>query len=203
MKTVGNSDRKFAMPDLLPPGGSIRKILIHEIEGYRDHLLRLDAASRRSRFGGAVSEEFIRNYVDLARGLGSVLHGFFVDGVVRGVAELRPLSAASSREAEAAFSIEKPWQSHGVGRALLERTLLSARNRRIRLLYMACLAENKVMQQLARKFDAELKFDFGSVEAEMRTPHPSPQSLLKEQLADTMGFATAILDVQAKLLRPV
>jgi GNAT superfamily N-acetyltransferase len=187
---------------LLPAGGSIRKIWVHETDGYRAHLLRLDAGSRRSRFGGAVSDDFIRNYVDLSRGLGSVLHGFFVDGVVRGVAELRPLGAASSREAEAAFSIEKPWQSHGVGRALLERTLLSARNRRIKLLYMACLAENKVMQQLARKFDAELKFDFGSVEAEMKTPHPSAQSLLKEQLADTMGFATAILDVQAKLLKP-
>lgn len=190
------------MPDTLRAGGSIRKIWINEIDAYRDHLLRLDSESRRSRFGGAVSEDFIRNYVDLARGLGSVLHGFFVDGVLRGVAELRPLGGAFSREAEAAFSIEKPWQSHGVGKALLERTLLSARNRRIKLLYMACLAENKIMQQLARKFDAELKFDFGSVEAEMRTPHPSPQSLFKEQLADTMGFATAVLDVQARLLKP-
>jgi len=203
MKTVGNSDRKFAMPDLLPPGGSFRKILIHEIEGYREHLLRLDAASRRSRFGGAVSEEFIRNYVDLARGLGSVLHGFFVDGVVRGVAELRPLGAASSREAEAAFSIEKPWQSHGVGRALLERTLLSARNRRIRLLYMACLAENKVMQQLARKFDAELSFDFGTVVGEVQAPHPTPLSVMHELLVDSSGFATALLDVQSRLVRPI
>ena len=31
-----------------------------------------------------------------------------------------------TREAEAAFSIEKPWQSHGVGSLLLERTLLAA-----------------------------------------------------------------------------
>jgi GNAT superfamily N-acetyltransferase len=190
------------MPDAAPAAGSIRKIWVSENAAYRDHLLRLDPESRRSRFGGAVSEDFIRNYVDLARGLGSVLHAFFADGVLRGVAELRPLGPAFSGEAEAALSIEKPWQSHGVGRALLERTLLSARNRRIKLLYMACLAENKVMQQLARKFDAELKFDFGGVEAEMKTPQPSVQSLLKEQLADTMGFATAVLDVQARLLKP-
>ena len=90
----------------------------------------------------------------------AIIHGFFVDGTLRGAAELRPIGAALSREAEAAFSIEKPWQSHGVGSALLERTLLAARNRGLKFLHMACLADNKRMQQLARKFDAELTFDF-------------------------------------------
>jgi hypothetical protein len=34
---------------------------------------------------------------------------------------------------------------------LLERTLLAARNRGLKFLHMACLADNKRMQQLARK----------------------------------------------------
>ena len=37
---------------------------------YRDHLLRLDQASRRSRFAGGVSEQFLRDYADLAFGTG-------------------------------------------------------------------------------------------------------------------------------------
>ena len=65
--------------------------------------------------------------------------------------------------AEAAFSIEKEWQSSGVGTVLLERTLLSARNRGIKHMRMDCLASNRRMQQLARKFEAGLTFDFGSV----------------------------------------
>src|SRR5436305_6321552 len=94
--------------------GVIRKLWIDRAGPYRDHLLRLDAESRRNRFGGAVSDDFIINYIELSLGLDAVLHGFFVDGTLRGVAELRPLER---EEAEAAFSIETPWQSHGVGSA--------------------------------------------------------------------------------------
>ena len=157
------------MQEVLPEGGVIRKLWIGETDKYREHVLRLDPASRRNRFGGAVSDEFIRNYVDLSISLDAVVHGFFVDGVMRGAAELRPLGVRFPRQAEAAISVEKPWQSHGVGSALLRRTLLAARNRGFRLLHMACLAENRRMQQLARKFDAELSFDFGSVVGEVES----------------------------------
>ena len=173
--------------------GVIRKIWIDRAGPYRDHLLRLDKDSRRNRFGGAVSDEFIDNYAELSRGLDAVMHGFFVEGTLRGVAELRPLGKEFAQEAEAAFSIETPWQSHGVGSALLERTLLAARNRGIKLLHMACLANN---------FDAELTFDFGSVVGEVEAAHPTPMSMWRELMADTHGFATAMLDVQTKMLRP-
>jgi GNAT superfamily N-acetyltransferase len=184
------------------PDGTIRKLWVAELGRYREHLLRLDPASRRSRFGGNVSDEFLINYADLATGLDTVIHGFFVNGTMRGAAELRPIGAAVVREAEAAFSIEKPWQSHGVGSALLARTLLTARNRGITFLHMACLADNERMQQLARKFDAELSFDFGSVIGEVLEPYPTPLSVAREIMADSHGFATALLDVQARLLRP-
>ena len=180
-------------------GGVIRKLWIGEADKFRDHLLRLDRESRRNRFAGAVSDDFISSYAEMSFGLDAVIHGYFVDGVLRGTAELRPLSA--DQEAEAAFSIEKPWQSLGVGSALLSRTLLVARNRGIKLLHMACLAENRRMQQLARKFDAELTFDFGSVVGEVEAPHATPLSMVKEIIADGHGFATAMLDVQSRLLR--
>jgi GNAT superfamily N-acetyltransferase len=189
------------MQDLLPAGGVIRKLWITEAGRYRDHLLRLDRDSRHSRFGGAVADDFIRGYVDTMFGLKAIVHGFFVDGVLRGAAELRPLGPGFVREAEAALSIETPWQSHGVGSVLLDRTLLTARNRGIRKLHMACLANNRRMQDLARKFSAELSFDFGSVAGEVAAPGPTPLSVLREILTDSHGFATAILDTQAKFLK--
>jgi hypothetical protein len=66
---------------------------------------------------------------------------------------------------------------------------------------MACLANNKRMVDLAKKFDAELSFDFGSVIGEVEAAHPTPMSMWREVVADTHGFATAMLDVQTKLLR--
>jgi GNAT superfamily N-acetyltransferase len=190
------------MDESLPVGGVIRKMWTVEAGRYREHLLRLDADSRRNRFGGDVSDEFLASYAALAPNIDTVIHGFFVNGTMRGAAELRPIGSPMAREAEAAFSIEQPWQSHGIGSALLARTLLAARNRGITSLHMACLADNERMQQLARKFDAELRFDFGSTVGEVAAPHPTPMSVAREIVADSHGFATALLDVQSRLLRP-
>jgi len=189
------------MLEVLPEGALIRKLWVGETAQYRDHVLRLDPESRRSRFAGGVSDEFVSKYVDLTTALDAVVHGFFVDGTMRGAAELRPLGAKFPHQAEAAISVEKPWQSHGVGSALLQRTLLAARNRGYRLLHMACLAENRRMQQLARKFAAELSFDFGSVVGEVESSRPTPLSLMRELMSDSHGIATAMLELQTRMLR--
>jgi GNAT superfamily N-acetyltransferase len=194
-------EENLGMQEPLADGGVIRKLWIGEAARYRDHLLRLDQDSRHNRFGGGMSDESIRAYVRTTFGLRAVVHGFFVDGVLRGAAELRPLGPGFAREAEAALSIETAWQSHGVGSALLARTLLAARNRGLRTLHMACLANNRRMQDLARKFAAELSFDFGDVVGEVAAPRPTPLSVLREIVADNCGFATAVLDVQSRLLK--
>jgi GNAT superfamily N-acetyltransferase len=190
------------MDEPLPDGGVVRKLWIGETDTYGDHLLRLDSESRNKRFSGAVSDEFITRHAASANGLGVVVHGFFVDGVLRGAAELRPYGAVFAREGEAAFSIEQPWQSHGVGTVLLERTLLSARNRGIKLLQMNCLADNQRMQQLARKFEADLRFDFDSVVGEVDPPRSTPLSLMREAVVDVHGLAAAMLAVQSRLFNP-
>ena len=187
------------MDEPLPDGGMIRKLWIGETDAYRDHLLRLDRESRNRRFSGAVSDDFVAQHAASAGNRGIVLHGFFVDGVLRGAAELRSVGSFFARAGEAAFSIEQPWQSHGVGTVLLERTLLSARNRGIKSLRMHCLVDNSRMQQLARKFEADLKFDFGSVIGEVDPPRYIPLSLMREAAADAHGVTTAWLDAQSRL----
>jgi len=189
------------MHEPLPDGGVIRKLWVGETGAYRDHLLRLDPDSRRTRFSGAVADEVIARHAATAAEVGVVVHGFFVDGVLRGAAELRRIGPVLSREAEAAFSIEKRWQSHGVGTALLQRTLLSARNRAIKSLHMHCLADNRRMQQLARKFEADLSFDFGSVVGEVDPPRFTALSLMREWMADSQSIGNAMLDMQARFLR--
>ncbi|HVV63487.1 MAG TPA: GNAT family N-acetyltransferase [Pseudolabrys sp.] len=188
--------------ELLPDGGHIRKLWVGETDAYRDHLLRLDMESRNRRFSGAVSDDFVRRHAATARGVGVVIHGFFVDGVLRGAAELRRVGLPFAQEAEAAFSIEQPWQSLGVGTLLLERTLLTARNRGIKSLHMHCLSDNRRMQQLARKFAADLSFDFGSVVGEVTPPRFTALSFAREMIADSHDLATAFFQAQARLLHP-
>ena len=149
-----------------------------------------------------MSDEFIARHAATAKELGVVVHGFFIDGVLRGAAELRRIGSTFKHEGEAAFSIEQPWQSHGIGSELLERTLLSARNRGITSLQMLCLADNQRMQQLARKFAAGFRFDFGSVVGEVDPPRFTALSLMREAMADSHGIASAILEVQSRLFKP-
>jgi GNAT superfamily N-acetyltransferase len=187
------------MDEPLTYGGSIRRLWVGEAELYRGHLLRLDAESRRNRFGGTVSDDFIRGYCEPGALRGAIIYGFSVDGVLRGAAELRLLEPAG--DAEVALSIERTWQSQGVGAALLEHLLLAARNRRINRLHMLCLAENRRMRQLARKFDAELSIQSGNVVGELKAPHPTPMSVMREVAADGADLALAMLDVPSQLAK--
>lgn len=189
------------MNEPLPDDGVVRKLWPAEAAAYRDHLLRLDRESRNTRFSGAVSDEFIDKHAHSISDFGVIVYGFFVDGALRGAGELRPVGPLFSHEAEAAFSIEKDWQSHGVGTALLERILLSSRNRGIRLLRMDCLAGNRRMQQLARKFEADFTFDFGSIVGEVRAPRYTALSLALEAVEDAHGIATSLLDAQMRLFK--
>ena len=188
------------MSDPLPGGGTVRKLWIGETDAYRDHLLRLDPESRYRRFSGGMSDDVIARHAATISEIGVVVHGFFVDGVLRGAAELRHIGLPFGTEAEAAFSIEQPWQSHGIGTELLERTLLSARNRRIKAVHMQWLPENRRMQQLARKFAADIKLDYGAMLGEVDPPRLTPLSLLREAMVDGHNVATAILDAQWRML---
>ena len=184
-------------------GGFIRKLWDGETDAYRDHLLRLDPESRRNRFSGSIADEAIRSFAATARGPDVIVHGFFVDGVLRGAADLHIVWPLGLRLAEAAFSIERPWQSHRVGSALLEHTLLSARNRGVKQVQVSCLPQNKRMQRLARKFEATVTFDYDAIIGTMENPNPAPLSVMQEMLADGNSFAAAYVDFQSRASRPV
>ena len=153
------------------------------------------------RFAHSVSDAFIEEYAGRMSEYGSLVYGHLVDGKVRGAAELRRLGDAWGEEAEAAFSVERPYQDHGVGTELMGRVVRAARNRSIRRLYMSCLAENAKMQAIARKHEAVLRFEYGDVVGEILPAHPSYFSLAAEAAEDRVGFMIAVLDLQSRLVR--
>ena len=188
------------MSKSLTGGGTVRKLWPTEIEKFRDHLLRLDKDSRRMRFGMSVDDAFIVAYVAQADFRMSVIYGYFAGGEMHAAAELRCIGEGWGAEAEAAFSVEPTFQDGGVGTDLLGRVILAARNRGIHRLYMNCLLENRKMQRIARKYDAELHFDHGEVVGKVRTPGPTPASLWSEAMDDSSGFVMGVLDLPLRLL---
>ncbi|MFZ1102343.1 MAG: GNAT family N-acetyltransferase [Hyphomicrobiaceae bacterium] len=189
------------MSDLQAGEGITRRLWPTETDKFRDHLLRLDPESRRMRFAHSVADAFIEGYASRMTAYGSLVYGHLVDGKLRGAAELRRLGDTWGEEAEAAFTVEKPYQGHGVGSDLMGRVVRAARNRNIRRLYMSCLAENAKMQSIARKHAAVLRFEAGDVVGEILPDRPNYYSLAAETAADRMGFIIAVLDLQTRLVR--
>lgn len=183
------------------PEGTIRKLWPSETDRFRDHLLRLDKQSRRLRFAHGVADAFIEDYANRMADMGSLVFGFVVDGEVRAAAELRKLGDTWGREAEAAFSVEMAYQDQGIGSELMGRVIRAARNRGLQLLYMSCLAENSKMQAIARKYEAELRFEYGEVVGEIVPDTANYFSILAEAMDDRVGFMLAVLDLQSRLVK--
>lgn len=180
--------------------GVTRKLYVTEYHKYRDHLLRLDPDSRRMRFGMNVDDKFIKGYAHRLNDMKSIVYAHTIDGEVRAAAELRPLGTHFRNEAEAAFSVEKEWQDSGIGTELVGRIVRAARNRSISRVYMNCLAENRKMQAIARKYDAILQFEHGDVIGEVLPSHAHYFSIWREVVEDEMGFVMAVLDLQRKFM---
>lgn len=189
------------MSDQSAEEGTIRRLWPTETDKFRDHLLRLDKASRRLRFAHAVSDTFVEDYASRMTEYGSLVYGHVVDGKVRGAAELRRLGDGWGEEAEAAFSVEKAYQDNGVGSDLMGRVVRAARNRRVRRLYMSCLAENAKMQVIAKKHEAVLRFEYGEVIGEILPETPDYFSMVAEAAEDRVGFMIAVLDLQSRMVR--
>ena len=137
----------------------IRPVAGSEIARFQQHLLRLSADCRRSRFGNATSDAFVRDYGRQINHRNTLLLGLFNAGELRAAAELRSLQDNWRTEAEAAFSVERPWQSRGIGTALMAETVRHARDMAIEHIYLSCHVHNRPMQRVAEKMAAKLRFE--------------------------------------------
>ncbi|TMJ37917.1 MAG: GNAT family N-acetyltransferase [Alphaproteobacteria bacterium] len=173
---------------------TLRKLWMGDLAAQRAHLKRLDPEARRLRFGGVTSDEFIDAYVDTAFRLDATIFAVFIDGEIRGSAELRSIFGGATQDAEAAFAVEAGWQDRGLGSELMDRILTTAQNRGIGRLHMICLSENARMRHIAGKFGARLTFAEGEVSGEVSPPAPTPMSLLDEFVHDAQDFVTAAFD---------
>ena len=138
---------------------------------------------------------------EVLAGIPTIVFGYFVDGEIRAAAELRKLSDNWGVEAEAAFSVERAYQDQGIGSALMGRIIRSARNRGVKLLFMSCLAENAKMQAIAKKHEADLRFEYGEVIGEIIPSGPDYFSLLAEAADDRVGYMMAVLDLSSRLVK--
>lgn len=183
------------------PIGTIRRVLRSETHLIESHLLRLEGDARRRRFGHDVSDQFIHSYALRGADLGNLTFGYFCDGEIRAIAELRQSGRAFGHTAEVAFSVERPFSSKGIGTRLMGRIIRAARNRGLKHLILVCLRDNIKMQAIANHFGADIQIEDGSIVADIIPKHADFASYASEYLDDRMVFAQAAFDWQQRLSR--
>ncbi len=170
-----------------------RKLLPTEMSRYRAHLLRLSPVDRHMRFGGSVSDAVIEQHCLRLDWHDTIVIGYFVDGEMRGAAELRTAGDLFPSRGELAFSVERSYQGKGVGGDLMGRVLNIARNRGIRQVNLICLLENRAMQNLALKFTSARVVEAGEVGVSIRLDRADQLSLMREALEESAALVASIL----------
>lgn len=148
--------------DLTGSKGTIRSLINQELPQLRDHLLRLDAESRRDRFNGYADESFIDRYSQKCGGDGTIIIAFFgEDGQVHAAAELHQPDLSSDSLPEIAFSVEAHLRRKGIGSILFRQLMEVARSLCYERVRITTGAQNQAMRALANKFGAHLTFRQG------------------------------------------
>jgi RimJ/RimL family protein N-acetyltransferase len=142
-----------------PPVGVIRQLRPSDLPRFRDHLLRLDAESRRDRFNGAINNQFIESYADRSFHDGTTVIGYLEGDEVLGAAELHERPEYAEPTGEIAFSVERLRQHQGIGAKLFERLIAHAHALGYTHLRVTTHADNRAMKALVRRFNAKLTFD--------------------------------------------
>jgi GNAT superfamily N-acetyltransferase len=166
-----------------------------ELPLLRDHLLRLDRASRHDRFHGFMDDSFIERYAEKCANDGTVIIAYIEDGVVRGAAELHPPEQSPDSLPEIAFSVEKSVRRNGVGSILFRKLIAEARVKGYQSLRITTGAQNDAMRALASKFGAHLTFRHGESTGNIDlAPQNQPKSA-PAGVTTTIDAARAIADI--------
>ena len=142
------------------PANKVRVLRADEGDLYFEHLLRLEPEAQRMRFFGDTPDFHLALHAGAAVSDGRFCVGYIEDDVIRGAAELLIGDGRDPDHQgapEAAFSVEAPYRSKGVGSLLMGAILSEARRLGVKRIKVACLPENAAMQRLAAHFHADVR----------------------------------------------
>lgn len=159
------------------------------------HLRSLDAEDRRLRFGLAIGDAAIDDYVARIDFERDAVFGVFDDALeLAGAAHL----ARADAHAELGVSVLPAHRARGVGAALLARAHGHARNWGIATLFMHCLAENGAMLHLAQKQGMRVVVESGEADAHLELRPPSPASIAQALFDERAGLFDYALKSQVE-----
>jgi GNAT superfamily N-acetyltransferase len=169
-----------------------------ERDKFAAHLRLLDHEDRRLRFGLALTDEAVEDYVARIDFERDAVFGVFDDALrLAGAAHL----ARAAEHAELGVSVLPAQRGRGVGAALLARAHVHARNWGIGVLFMHCLTENGAMLHLAGKQGMRVVAEGGESDAHLALPPASAASFAQALFDERVGLFDYALKSQLDSVR--
>lgn len=179
----------------------VQKLVAFQRADLARHLLRLAPEDRRLRFGVHAGDAAVERYVkgiDFGR---DKVFGIFEHGLTLSGAAHLALDADGGA-AELGLSVDAAHRGKGYGYALLARGKLHAQNLGYRVLYMHCLAENRVMLHLARKAGMQVVTEAGEADARVVLSEATYGDLTRELMGDQVALIDYLLKRQIRWFAP-
>jgi len=163
------------------------------------HLQRLSPQDRRLGFGTDITDAAIERYVNAIDFTRDNVFGIFDSGLaLRGLVHL---ALGPDRDtAEVGLSVDSEHRGKGYGYALLTRGKLHAQNLGYKKLYMHCLAENQIMNHLARKAGMKVVTEYGETDAYVALNVATYGDLALEFIGDQVALIDYLLKRQTRWL---
>lgn len=186
----------YERPSTLMPGAlrlsgaCYRRLDSGDARRLRSHLLRLHPDDVHNRFMGSKQRSSIMRYVRSIDWRTAIIIGCFLGRSMRGACELYPID---KRRGEIAVSVERRYQRRGIGREMLGRTLLLARNRGLVELEFRCFTSNGKMRGLVRTFDGKVDVEAMEATAVIHTLPPTPVTYLSEMIEQAGLVGSSLL----------
>jgi GNAT superfamily N-acetyltransferase len=155
------------------------------------HLLRLNAEDRYSRFHGRAGDEHVRRYVtNLPWSTHSAI-GAFEGGRLVGIAEIAYDKPFVPAVAEIAVSVDRSQRGAGLGRELIERAVRAAGWRGAGQCTLHFLHTNPSIPRIVRRLSGTV--DFAEGEAVITARRPSLSRLWLDKLDEAQASVATVL----------
>jgi GNAT superfamily N-acetyltransferase len=178
----------------------IRELWPSERPELYEHFLSLGADDRRLRFGAALGDATVREYIARIDFGHDTLFGVLDDELrLLGVAHV----ARSPTFAELGVSVIDGFRGRGIGGALLARAHLRARNWGVGALFMHCLTQNAAMMRLARRQGMDIVTEAGEADAWLKLPPADAGSHFGEVFAQRVALFDYALKSQVASARRI
>ncbi len=161
-----------------------RKVNILDRDRLIAHLVSLQDEDRRLRFGGMVTDDYIKDYVTSS--FKTNCKWFACEEECKIVAACH--ASVLDGQAELGCSVDKEYRGNKIAQAMFDRAVTWLRAQGITEVYMHCLTENGAMKHIARKNDMTVVSEHGEVDATVSVQPATPFTPIVDAYADRMAI---------------